>query len=101
MHALDQTPLNHPIFRRTHEATLSPEEVIDAVEEGVDIRALGRVRRRSAGFARFNGRWYRPAGFTTVASGLNPSSHPGDFIPCDDAECAALDRVREHWRAHG
>lgn len=85
---------------RTHEATLSPEEVLDAGSNGVDIRALDRIPRRSAGFVRFNGRWFRPARFTTVASGLNPTSHPGEFVPCDDAECSALDRVREHWRTN-
>lgn len=83
---------------RTHEATLSPEEVLDAGIDGVDIRALDRVPRRCPGFARFNGRWFRPSGFTTVSSGLNPTSNPMEFVPCDSAECSALERVREHWR---
>lgn len=86
---------------RTHEATLSPEEVLSAGEEGVDIGALGHVSRWSVGFALFDGRWFRPLGFTTVASGMNPRSEPGEFEKCTDAECAALDRVREHWRTHG
>lgn len=84
---------------RTKEATLAPEEVIDAGWEGVDIRAVGRISRLShPGFARFNGRWFKPSSHTAVSSGLDPASHPGEFIRLDDAECAALERVREHWR---
>lgn len=121
------TPLTHPIFgtptipttgvedvngwafqrARTCEATLSPEEVLDAGAEGVDVRAVdahdgwksaGFSRWTSTGFARFNGRWFVPLTRTAVASGLDPSSHPGGFIELGDAECMALERVREHWR---
>lgn len=88
---------------RTCETTMSPEEVIDAKEEVVDVRAVARMASmtgpaRRVGFARFNGRWFVPLTRTAVSSGLDPSSHPGEFIALDDAECAALERVREHWR---
>lgn len=84
---------------RTHEVTLAPEEVHEAREEGVDVRALGAISWKGPGFVRFNGRWFQPATCTTVASGLDPSSHPGEFIRLDDAECMALERVVSHWRA--
>lgn len=80
---------------RTCEATLSPEEVLDAADDGVDIRA---VLHDLTGWARFNGRWFTQLTRTAVASGLDPAAHPGEFIALDDAECMALDRVREHWR---
>jgi hypothetical protein len=90
---------------RTCEATLSPEEVFDADEGGVDVRAInaiylptGAPRLEDVGFARFNGRWFVPLSRTAVASGLDPAGNPGEFIALDDAECMALDRVREHWR---
>lgn len=83
---------------RTHEVTLAPEEVHEAREEGVDVRALGAISWKGPGFVRFNGRWFQPATCTTVASGLDPTTHPGEFIVLDDAECMALERVREHWR---
>lgn len=81
---------------RTCEATLSFEEVVDAASEGVDVRALKVVCQH--GFAKFNGRWFAPDHATTVASGLEPNADPGNFEDLDDAECAALERVREHWR---
>jgi hypothetical protein len=89
---------------RTCETTMSPEEVIDAKEEGVDVRAVARMASmtgpaRRVGFARFNGRWFVPLTRTAVASGLDPATHPGEFIALDDAECMALDRVVAHWRA--
>lgn len=91
---------------RAKEATLSPEEVIDASKDGVDVRAVWQNARRdirawcshNTGFARFNGRWFVPLTRTAVSSGLDPATHPGEFIALDDAECAALERVREHWR---
>lgn len=84
---------------RTCEATLSPEEVKDAMDEGVDVRAVwDSTNAYDPGFARFNGRWFMPSSRSAVAAGLDPSSHPGEFIALDDAECAALERVREHWR---
>lgn len=92
---------------RSCEATLSPMEVEDAGEEGVDVRAVWHdaydvdekpFRKRNNGFAKFNGRWHVPRGCTTIASGLDPATHPGEFIALDDAECAALERVQEHWR---
>lgn len=85
---------------RTHEVALSPEEVIDAGLEGVDVRAAELVGPLGPhnGFARFNGRWYVPMGRTTIASGLDPATHPGEFVVVDHAGCMALDRVCEHWR---
>ncbi len=86
---------------RTHEVTLSPEEVIDAGLDGIDVRAaefVGPLNPHN-GFVRFNGRWYVPMGRTTVASGLDPATHPGEFIAMDNAGCIALDRVCAHWRS--
>lgn len=84
---------------RSCEITLSPEEVVDAGAEGVDIRSiLLRIDGWPSTFARFNGRWHFPLTRTAVASGLDPASNPGEFIALDYAECAALERVREHWR---
>lgn len=115
-------PLSHPIFgtttvpatgvedvngwafkrARTCEATLAPEEVTDARFEGVDIRVVWDSPTMSTwcfnGFARFNGRWYVPLNRSTVAAGLDPATRPGEFLALDDAECMALERVREHWR---
>lgn len=92
---------------RMHEVTLSPEEVIDAVTEGVDIRSVWHNTNRdvrawcshNTGFARFNGRWFVPLTRTAVSSGLDPATHPGEFVALDDAECMALERVVSHWRA--
>lgn len=92
---------------RSCEMTLSPEEVLDAGEDGVDIRAVRPSRDgndtqamgRIVGFARFNGRWFVPLTRTAVASGLDPATNPGEFIYLDTAECAALDRVAAHWRS--
>jgi hypothetical protein len=82
---------------RTCESTLSIEEVVDAGLDGVDIRAVAHLVT-GTGAARFNGRWFLPEAYTAVSSGLDPATHPGEFIRLDDAECAALERVREHWR---
>lgn len=84
---------------RTCEATLSLEEVADAADEWIDIRAIRGSTITKRGFARFNGRWFVPLTRTAVAAGLDPATHPGEFIALDDAECMALERVREHWRA--
>lgn len=116
------TPLSHPIFgtptipttgvedvngwafqrARTKEATLHVEEVLDAMNEGADVRAITSSRTPWAdltGWVRFNGRWYVPRSRTAVSSGLDPATHPGEFIALDDAECVALERVVAHWRA--
>ena len=92
---------------RTCEATLSWEEYFDAKDEGVDLRGMAWTIRPSddayladcCGFARFNGRWFIPTTATAVASGLDPATHPGEFIALDDAECMALECVVAHWRA--
>lgn len=84
---------------RTCEVTLSPEEVLDAGDDGVDIRAVRKDAHDDSVFARFNGRWFVPLSRTAVASGLDPATHPGEFIALDDAECMALERVVSHWRA--
>lgn len=90
------------LFTRSRaEVTLSPEEIHDAFDAGVNIRALGRMPWCGwwSGAARFNGRWFAPRTRTAVSSGLDPASNPGDFIALDDAECMALERVVEHWRS--
>lgn len=93
---------------RTCEVTLSPEEILDACDEGVDIRAIWQNARDKTvrswcvgwrGAVRFNGRWFVPLTRTAVASGLDPASNPGEFIALDDAECMALERVVSHWSA--
>ncbi len=96
---------------RACEATLAPEEVTDALAEGVDVRAIWNAEASARsftvssawwcmgmGFAKFNGHWFVPLTRTAVASGLDPATHPGEFIALNDAECASLERVREHWR---
>ena len=76
--------------------TLNIEEVVDAAQDGVDIRHLKKVWPH--GYLHYGGRWYEPASRTVVVSGMTPDSEPGNFCAVDDAGGAALDRVREYWR---